>query len=178
MKNHEGKIEGVNVAKEGTKKDGSHYKLYKYTIGKRIFSSFKNLEELKAKIGDYTIVAYEEAENKTYPDKPYKNIVNLTQAVTPKEMQEENKKVNMIDVGKPTSEEPVDNRPTAKVSVIEPQADWEEINRIKQLNKDVTVVFINTCNYIDSHKANYENFPIFFDKLWNILQKKRKEKLE
>ncbi len=162
MLNHEGKIELSTIAKEGKKKDGSSYKLWKYTIGGRIFSSFKSLSQLGSEMGEYVIVAYEEAPNLTHPETPYKNIVNLTQGVESK------------DVGEPT---PQEESKTIKPSTAEPN--WGRIQREKQLNIDTSTVFNQTCNTILSDKdfAFDKHFDSIYEKLWKLLQEKRKEKL-
>ena len=159
---HERKFEMPSTAKSGINKNNKPYTNWKHKIGGRIFSSFKSAEELGLKDQENYIVAYEEAPNNTYPDKPYKNIINITPAVSKEELEESNKQYHVEPMGEPKAED----------------TDWEEINRIKQLNIDTSTVFNQTCNYIHhTPDAKYDNFNQFYERLWKLLQEKRKEKV-
>ena len=116
MKESKGKIESCAIATRpdgtqitGKRQDGTPYTNYKYKIGGRYYSGFSSVEDYNLKRGDYCIVAYKEEPNKDPKKKPYKNIVNLTEAiqdeVSQEEVKEEDKKVNMVDVGEPTPQD-------------------------------------------------------------------------
>ncbi len=102
-----GKIESCEVGKSGTKKDGSEYTQYKYKISGRYYSGFGSLDEFDVKIGDSVILSYTEKENPSFPDKPYKNIVNITQAKD-KGVEESNKQYNVKPVGETPTPPKVD----------------------------------------------------------------------
>ena len=65
-----GKIESCAIATRpdgtqitGIKKNGEPYTMYKYKIGGRYYSGFKDVGEYSLKRGDYCIVAYKEEPN-------------------------------------------------------------------------------------------------------------------
>ncbi len=152
----------------GKKADGTPYTNYKYKIGGKYFSGFKKLSEFDTpvELGDYVIVAYKEAPNQKNKDKPYKNIINITKAkeptdeVTPEEMKEENKKVNMQHVGEPTTPDSEEER-------------WDKINAVKDQKILFGMVFKKTCDGIFAHS------DLTIDKHFNsIFAKLHKKALE
>ena len=194
---HEGELESMNKGPSGVKKDNTPWQIYKYEVGGKVFSSFKSPVELEIKMGDYLIVAYNEAPNKDYPDKPHKNIINITQGTKPTEgesrkdlieeaealigkdeMKEEYKKVklDMTEVTKP-------NQPKA----IPTEEDrWEKINAVKEKKilvgqvTNLTVKWIMNERRIEqTNKPSLDdNFSDMFNLIWTLANEKRKEKLE
>ena len=182
-----GKIDSCAIATRpdgtqiiGFKSDGvTPYTNYKYKIGGRFYSGFKSVEDYNIKRGDYCIVTYTENPNKDPMKKPYKNIVNIIQAVSPDEMIEEDTKVNLIPVGKTT---------------IQPQATeddrWDKINAVKDNKIMFGMVFNKTMEWImNERKINKRVegeteikldtvFDPTFDIIWKLANDKRKEVLE
>ncbi len=166
---------------KGVKKDGTPWTSYKYKIGGRFYSGFKKLSEFEpsVEVGDYVIVAYDEQPNKDPQKKPYKNLINITEAVSQEELDECNKPVNMVDVeatGGYGREEPVSE-----------EERWAKINAVKDQKIQFGMVFKKTIDWIIAERAmkgegnTYmldENFSPVFDRLWKHATEKRKEKLE
>ena len=175
-----GKIDSCEIAKRkdgteitGKKKDGTPYTNYKYKISGRYYSGFGSLKDFDVEIGNQVIVEYKEEPNKDPKKKPYKNIVNLTEAVAPE------------GVGIPEeavivqSTTPPEQRKTGLAG-----PDWDKINLEKQQAIMVGMVSNQTIQWI-IHKGdniNHENFKAtwneVFDKLWDLNIEKRKEKLK
>ncbi len=163
-----GKIEGFEIAKDkegkevtGTRGDGSTWTSYKYKIGGRFYSGFKTLQEYELERGDYVIIVYEEAPNPRSPDKPYKNLKNLTKGISDEEVKESDKQFNVKKVG---------------VSPTTPNVDFQEalqerITRGMVFNKTVDWI-IHERKLIGKGYTLDENF----DKIYDHLYKKAKEK--
>ena len=160
----------------GKKADGTPYTNYKYKIGGKYFSGFIKLSEFDTpvELGDYVIVAYTTAPNPKNKDKPYKNIVNITQAkepeVTDEEMAEEDAKVNAVPVGEPT-----------------PPKEIEETINEYNFGAFFGMISNQTESWMEhkekmGYKITDESFPKDWDKaferFWKINIEKRKEKLK
>ena len=155
-----GRIDSCSIATrpdgseiKGKKKDGSDYTMYKYKIGGKFFSGFKDVEEYELKRGDYCIVTYKEAPNPK-GGANYKNIVNIVGGVSPAEVEETNEKYNVTEPGKV---EPQKHEDPAFFGMVSNQA-------IKWILKKPDMKY-------------QESFSKVFDIIWEENLKKRKEKL-
>jgi len=167
--NAEGKIESVELAKEGTGSKGP-WKLWKYKIGGKFYSGFVSLEEYKLKLGDYCIVAYKEKANEDPKKKPYKNIVNLTETVSQEEMVEEDKKVGMVPMNPDTCEE-------------EPKTDYNFGAFFGMVSNQTMQFIIHQLKLNPSPEGQLnwsyqKKFSQVFEIIWEENIKKRKEKLK
>ncbi len=80
-------------------------KLYSIKVGNRFYSGFEdnlpdNFNELQ---GKWVICTYVEKENPKNKDKPYKNIRNIVEGVSPEELKETDEQYNVKPVGEPTT---------------------------------------------------------------------------
>ncbi|KKL59824.1 hypothetical protein LCGC14_2211480 [marine sediment metagenome] len=182
---HEGKFEMPSTAKSGTNKYGKPYTNWKHKIGGQLFGSFKTAEELGLKDQEFYLVAYEESPNPTHPETPYKNIINITEAISLKEVEDRNKQYNVKDVGEPTTPDTDYETYEAKQSRIQDNitkgmtfnktVDWIIATRKLSLNgllRDKDNKIIPARDYTLS-----DRFDIVYDFLLKKAVEKRKEKL-
>ena len=175
-----GRIDSCSIATrpdgseiKGKKKDGSDYTMYKYKIGGKFFSGFKDVEEYELKRGDYCIVTYKEAPNPR-GGTPYKNIVNIVGGVSPAEVEETNEKYNVEKPGE-TRQLVEDKQPDIQERILKGMAynktvDWIIATRklaLKGLMRDSNNKLIPAKDYTLA-----DNFDTVFD----FLLKKAKEK--
>ncbi len=180
MLQHEGKFEMPSTATSGINKNKKPYTQWKHKIGGRLFSSFKTVAELGLIDGDNYIIAYEESPNSAYPDNPYKNLKNVTPAVGKEEMKEEDKKVNMTNVGQ-IPEPQANDEPKATE-----EERWDKINAVKDKKIMFGQVTNLTIKWIMNERRTEQpnkptldkNFNPIFDHIWKLVEEKRKEKLK
>ncbi len=168
-KETKGRIDSCSIATrpdgseiKGKKKDGSDYTMYKYKIGGKFFSGFKDVEEYELKRGDYCIVTYKEAPNPK-GGTPYKNIVNIVGGVSPAEVEETNEKYNVTEPG---------TKDISKGAIVEPRKLAEDPAFFGMVSNQAIKWILKKPDM-----KYQESFSKVFDIIWEENLKKRKEKL-
>ena len=154
-KQAEGKITEISEVGSGNKQDGTPWTRYKYKIGNRTYSGFIDLKKREINLNEYVLVSYTEKED-TYDGKPitFKNVVNITKGVAPKDLEESERQHHVVPVG--TQPKAIDYNAGAFFGMV--------------FNKTVEEIIANPELNLDAH------FDSIFEKLWRLATEKRKEK--
>ena len=181
MEEIEGKLVGFTVGKSGNRKNGSEYTNYRYELEidgkKKTMSGFIDPKEL---VGKFLIVSYEINQ---VGDKTYNNVKNIVEGVSKEELKEEDKKVNLVDVGEPTTQQPDYEERQSRIQdnitkgmTFNKTVDWIIATRklaLKGLLRDKDRKLIPAKDYPLS-----EHFDTVYDFLLKKATEKRKEKLK
>lgn len=154
IKQFTGKLESIECKKEGENKETGHWKLWSYKIGGRYFSGFVDPVPMLNMIVN---IDYAETPNKTAGAKPYKNIKSMVRA-------DDQSMLDKQGTDIPTKEEEEQASITYQTGDTPPY-----FGMVTNL----------TCHFINEHPDMNMNddFDKTFEHFWDLIGKKRKEKL-